>query len=57
MINQKTFVLKVFTNKVARIRWLGNSVRMEENSPCKKDNLLPTGRLSEKGKTQINVAL
>jgi hypothetical protein len=22
--------------KVARIRWLGHLVRMEENSPCKK---------------------
>jgi hypothetical protein len=22
--------------KIARIRWLGHSVRMEENSPCKK---------------------
>jgi hypothetical protein len=24
--------------KVARIRWLGHLVRMEENSPCKKIN-------------------
>jgi hypothetical protein len=22
--------------KIGRIRWLGHSVRMEENSPCKK---------------------
>jgi hypothetical protein len=27
--------------KEARIRWLGHLVRMEENSPCKKLNLLP----------------
>jgi hypothetical protein len=28
--------------RLARIRWPGHLVRMEENSPCRKDNFLVT---------------
>jgi hypothetical protein len=28
--------------RLARIRWPGHLVRMEENSPCREDNLLLT---------------
>jgi hypothetical protein len=35
--------------KVARIRWLGHLVRMEENSPCKK---IPSHSLKALGKRE-----
>jgi hypothetical protein len=42
--------------KVARLRWLGHLARKKGNSPCKKDKLLASWRLSEKAKTQFKVA-
>jgi hypothetical protein len=42
--------------KVARIRWLGHLVRMEENSPCKKVTFSQAEGSRKKGKIQIKVA-
>jgi hypothetical protein len=42
--------------KVARIRWLGHLVRMEENSPCKKVTFSQPEGSRKKGKIQIKVA-
>jgi hypothetical protein len=39
--------------KVARLRWLAHLVRMEENSPCKKGNLLAACGLPEKGRPKL----
>jgi hypothetical protein len=39
--------------KVARIRWLGHLVRMEENSPCKKITFSQTEGSRKKGKTKL----
>jgi hypothetical protein len=39
--------------KVARIRWLGHLVRMEENSPCKKITFLQPEGSRKKGRPKL----
>jgi hypothetical protein len=39
--------------KVARIRWLGHLVRMEENSPCKKITFSQHEGSQEKGRPKL----
>jgi hypothetical protein len=47
------YIVRVIT--VARIRWLGNLVRMEENLPCKKVTFSQPKGSREKGRPKLRL--
>jgi hypothetical protein len=43
----------MLTKELVMTRWLGNSVRMDENSPCKKVTLCQPEGSQEKGRPKL----